>query len=228
MPNNIKKMRLRKKIDSVIYDIYTKTSSDIVEYGNTTVKDQLDTLVAGLAAVITEATVDSKISTAVDTLYNRIMGITAQDGTAVSEAYDTLKEVANYLTAHGNVVQGFTTDIGNLKTTVGTASSGLVKDVDDLQTTVAAMDYSKVTTSNTNGKLNIDGVEVTVYDEPASFAASRITEDSTHKFVTEAQVSIINAAASVKVVSAMPADASVSENDLYFLTIPEPAQQGGS
>lgn len=217
MPNDIKKMRLRKKIDTVVYDIYTKTSADIVEYGDTNVKAKLDALSSGLAAVITEATVDSKIASAIDTLYNRIMGITEQDGTAVAEAYDTLKEVANYLTSHGSVVNGFTTDINGLKGVVGDASSGLVKDVSDLKTTVNAMDYSKVTASLTNGKINIDGTDVTVYEEPANIAATKITTDSTHRFVTDDQLSTIASAAAVQVVSTMPA--TVSDTDLYLLVI---------
>lgn len=217
MPNDIKKMRLRKKIDTVVYDIYTKTSADIVEYGDTNVKAKLDALSSGLAAVITEATVDSKIANAIDTLYNRIMGITEQDGTAVAEAYDTLKEVANYLTSHGSVVNGFTTDINGLKGVVGDATSGLVKDVSDLKTTVNAMDYSKVTASLTNGKINIDGTDVTVYEEPANIAATKITTDSTHRFVTDDQLSTIASAAAVQVVSTMPA--TVSDTDLYLLVI---------
>lgn len=217
MPNDIKKMRLRKKIDTVVYDIYTKTSADIVEYGDTNVKAKLDALSSGLAAVITEATVDSKIANAVETLYNRIMGITEQDGTAVAEAYDTLKEVANYLTSHGSVVNGFTTDINGLKGVVGDATSGLVKDVSDLKTTVNAMDYSKVTASLTNGKINIDGTDVTVYEEPANIAATKITTDSTHRFVTDDQLSTIASAAAVQVVSTMPA--TVSDTDLYLLVI---------
>ena len=217
MPNDIKKMRLRKKIDTVVYDIYTKTSADIVEYGDTNVKAKLDALSSDLAAVITEATVDSKIANAVETLYNRIMGITEQDGTAVAEAYDTLKEVANYLTSHGSVVNGFTTDINGLKGVVGDATSGLVKDVSDLKTTVNAMDYSKVTASLTNGKINIDGTDVTVYEEPANIAATKITTDSTHRFVTDDQLSTIASAAAVQVVSTMPA--TVSDTDLYLLVI---------
>ena len=47
---------------------------------------------------------------------------------------------------------------------------------------------SSVIDSTTNGNIVVDGVEINVYTHPSSHAASIITQDSTHKFVTDSQI----------------------------------------
>ena len=130
----IKKVLLSKKIDNVIYDIFPKTSADVVTYGESTVAAALAEFATGLADVYTKTETDEAIKTSADELYNKIMGITAEDGATVNEAYDTLKEVATWIEEHGEVAAGLVTDITALKTAVGDAESGLVKAVADLQT----------------------------------------------------------------------------------------------
>ena len=93
---------------------------------------------------------------------------TAEDGATVNEAYDTLKEVAEYLTAHGDVVQGFTTDIAGLKTAVEALQSGM----------------TKVEHSDTNGNVKVDGAEVVVYQHPATHPASMITDTAEKVMMT--------------------------------------------
>lgn len=88
---------------------------------------KLAEIIAAVALKADSATVTDDIKAAPAALYNKIMGITAEDGATVNEAYDTLKEVAEYLTAHGDVVQGFTNDIAGLKTAVENLKSGMTK-----------------------------------------------------------------------------------------------------
>lgn len=143
----IKKVLLSKKIDGVIYDIFPKTSADVVTYGESTVAATLAQFATDLSNVYTKTDADSAIKASSDALYNKIMGITAEDGTTVDEAFDTLKEVAAWIKEHeGDIVAGFTTDINALKTAVGVApaegveGSGLLKAMADVQAAVASND----------------------------------------------------------------------------------------
>ena len=64
--------------------------------------------------------VDKKIAAAKTEVINQIMGAT--DPEQIAQAFDTIKEIADYLDAHGSVVQGFTNDIAALKAAVISAS----------------------------------------------------------------------------------------------------------
>ena len=157
MPD-IKKILLQKKVDSVMYDVYPKTSADIVVYTkgtgaetvDTTVAAELAALASDLAQVSTTENVESMIDEATTNLYNRILGITGEEGDTVAAAYDTLKEVAQYIEGHGSVVAGFTADINALKTALGetpdpnaspaVAGSGVLKEIYDLKTRVTALE----------------------------------------------------------------------------------------
>lgn len=143
----IKKVLLSKKINNVIYDIFPKTSADVVTYGESTVAATLEQLAQDLAGVYTKTDADAAIKASSDALYNKIMGITAEDGTTVDEAFDTLKEVAAWISEHeGDIAAGFATDIAALKTAVGVApaegveGSGLLKAMADVQAAVEAND----------------------------------------------------------------------------------------
>lgn len=240
----IKKTILKKKIEGVIYDLYVKTSADLVQYDDATtvatkisgIVDTLDSLTSG------DNSVDSKIKAATDALFEKIMGVT--DSSSLNEAFDTLKEVSDYLAAHGEVVQGINdaikavqdrctaleTDVAALKTTVGDAESGLVKDTAALKVTVGdstsglvadvaalqAVGAVKVEASETNGNIKINGAETKVYDDSA-IAATKIVEDETHRFTTDTEKAAWNANAEIIVASSVPAD--LAETDLLFLTV---------
>ena len=215
MANSVKHTILTKKINGVLYDLYPKTDASIVVHNDTTVAAELESIASTLHDLANgDTSIDARIEAAKTALYNQIMGITEEDGATVAEAFDTLKEVANYLTEHGSVVQGFTNDIASLKTTVGNAESGLVKDVADLK----AVGSVKVEASETNGNIKINGVETKVYDDSA-IAATKIVEDATHRFVTDTDKAAWNANAEVIVADSVPAD--LAETDLLFLVISE-------
>ena len=173
--DKLKQVIFQEEIDGVLTDLMARTHVDNVIYEEggkqIALSEKLASLIATVAAKADSATVTADIKTATDNLYNKIMGITAEDGTPVAEAYDTLKEVANYLTEHGSVVQGFTNDI-----------SGLKKSVEDLKTGM-----TKVEKSDTNGNVKVDGAEVVVYQHPASHPASMITDTTEKVMMTAAE-----------------------------------------
>jgi chromosome segregation ATPase len=93
------------------------------------------------------------------------MGITDEDGTSVKEAYDTLKEVANWIDNHGEVAAAFTNDIAALKTAVGNEESGLIKAVADLQASMedADMEITQLQTA-------VQALESAINDAEAGLA----------------------------------------------------------
>ena len=202
----IKKVLVQKKIEGVIYDIYQKTSADVVVYDDaSTVAQKIAELVTGLDNVTKQdGTIDSKIKAESEALYNKIMGFTEGDKT-INEAYDTLKEVAKYLEDHGSVVQGFTTDIAGLKTTIGTATSGetpatgLIARIETLESDVSAL---KTTVGDSSSGLVKD-----VADNKAAIAslkAAAVTDSDQNGYIKvgeqEIQVYDDSAIAATKIV----------------------------
>lgn len=191
----IKNVYLKKKIAGVVYDIYPRSSAEMIDYDGSTVAAKLASLATGIVDAYTKTETDTKL----DDLYNKIMGFTDADKT-INEAYDTLKEVAAWLDQNqdvktlinglaatvGDSDSGLVKDVADLKTTVGDADSGLVKDVADLKTVGA----TKVEASDTNGNIKVNGAEMQVYDDSA-IAASKIVESDERKFVTASEKSLI-------------------------------------
>lgn len=129
--NQIKSAIIQKNIEGTLYDIMVRTNAENVDVGEgKSLKAKITEMSQSIAAVITSDTVDSKIRTATTDLYNRIMGITEQDGTAVNEAFDTLKEVAAWLANDSNkTAADIVTDIKAVSDKVGewnTATNGTV------------------------------------------------------------------------------------------------------
>lgn len=173
--DKLKQVIFQEEIDGVLTDLMARTHVDNVIYEEggkqIALSEKLASLIATVATKADSNNVTADIKTATDNLYNKIMGITAEDGAPVAEAYDTLKEVANYLTEHGSVVQGFTNDI-----------SGLKKSVEGLKTGM-----TKVEKSDTNGNVKVDGAEVVVYQHPSSHPASMITDTAEKVMMTAAE-----------------------------------------
>lgn len=173
--DKMKMVIFQDEVNGVLTDLMARSHVDNVIYEEGGQQKALSTklaeVIAAIALKANSADVTAEIKAADDALYNKIMGITAEDGTTVNEAYDTLKEVANYLTAHGDVVQGFTTDIAGLKTAVEALQSGM----------------TQVEHSDTNGNVKVDGAEVVVYQHPATHPASMITDTAEKVMMTAAE-----------------------------------------
>lgn len=242
---SVKKAYLKKKIEDVIYDIYARTSADVVEFDAQeapagTVAAKLVDLTTTLGAVSDSVTalngdgatsVDGKIAAACEDLRNEILGIA--EGESLDEAYDTLKEVAEWIQGDGAAAAGIVDDVADLKSVLGTpsieadpeneieasAATGLIARIEALE----AIQATSVTASQTNGNIVVDGSEVTVYTHPESHAATMITTDSTHRFITDAQLAAFGAAANVSVVTSVPVDADAK--DLFIVVDEEPAAE---
>lgn len=111
MPNTAKKAILQAKIEGVLTDLMPKTTAEHVMYDETTtVAAKLAAILADVAALPTTTTVNSAISA----LRTELMG------EGVPEAYDTFKELADYISTHQEAADALTAAVGNKadKTTV--------------------------------------------------------------------------------------------------------------
>ena len=103
--------KITKVINDTEYDIYLKTSADQVVYDDTTsVKQKMLEIINALnngggigggdsvSGNISSTEVDAKIKTACDDVFNKIIGTT--DQADLNAAFDTLKEVSDYLANH--------------------------------------------------------------------------------------------------------------------------------
>ena len=148
--------KITKNIKGVDYDVYVKTSADQVIYDDViSVKQKIIELAKALenantgGSGIASSEVDAKIKAACDNVFNKIMGTTDQSD--LNAAYDTLKEVSDYLAAHGTVVNGFTSDINDLKSKIEALNAAATHtNIDTL---------NKLSTSET-GKLLFNGAEI--------------------------------------------------------------------
>lgn len=171
----MKMVILQGEVNGVLTDLMARSHVDNVIYEEggkqIALSEKLAEIIAAVALKADSADVAKDIKTANDALYNKIMGITAEDGATVNEAFDTLKEVAAYLTEHGSVVQGFTNDISGLKTAVEALQNGM----------------TKVEKSETNGNVKVNGEEVVVYQHPETHSASMITDTEDKVMMTAAE-----------------------------------------
>lgn len=138
---SIKKVLLQKKVQETVVDIFPKTSADVVVYGDSTVAQALAGFATDMKNYYTKTEADEATTKACNDLYNKILGKT-DDDTTIDEAYDTLKEVANWIDAHGEVAAAFTTDIAALKKAVGDDNSGLVKGLADAKAAIESNDIN--------------------------------------------------------------------------------------
>ena len=77
---------------------------------------------------------------------------------------------------------------------------------DHSQATHARTDATKTEKSTTNGNVKINGTETVVYTHPSTHPATMITTDSTHRFVTDAQIEAFGASTVYWNESGLPAD----------------------
>lgn len=104
MSNTAKKTILQAKIEGVLTDLMPKTTAEHVMYDETTtVAAKLAAILADVAALPTTTSVNSAISA----LRTELMG------EGVPEAYDTFKELADYISAHQDAAAALSAAVGN-------------------------------------------------------------------------------------------------------------------
>lgn len=112
--------------------------------------------------------------------------------------YDTLKEIADYISSHKDVSDALNAAIANKadKSIATSSADGLMPKGD---------------------KAKIDGIEpgANNYIHPANHPASMVTQDSTHRFVTDAEKTKWNGAPTIGFGSSYPA--SAPNNSVFYL-----------
>lgn len=160
------------KVEGVLKELAFKTTGEqVVMADGRTAETVIAAIITNIANLPTGSDIDEKVKNSCDALYNKIMGLTDAD-TTIDEAYDTLKEVAEWIGSHGELAAQFTNDISGLKTAVQS---------------LQAIGATKVEKSETNGNIKIDGKEVTVYTAPETISADKVVENDNKQFVTAAE-----------------------------------------
>lgn len=175
MANNVKKVILKKKIGNVLYDLYVKTHADIVvvDEDGTTLATKITELVSAIAGKATGADIDARINQLVN---------------GAPEAFDTLKEIADYIATHEDVVTALNKAIGNK--VEKEAGKGL-----------STNDFTNELKAKLENLQNFSG------------SADDITETTNRKFVTEAEKNKIENSARVIIAKSQPTD--LTSNDLW-------------
>ena len=173
----IKNAILRKKIDGIIYDLMLQSTGDIVELSDgTTLNAKIAQIISSFANIVSEETINNKISESTSDLYKRVTGI--DENTTINEAYDTIKEVADWLS-----------------TEEATSSQDIVNNITSLEEAVTALEQAatKVTASETNGNIIVDGKEVEVYKHPETHSVDEIVETEEKQFTSQEEIDSWNA-----------------------------------
>lgn len=125
------------KIEGVLKDLIAKTDGDntTVVYNGTEqpLTSALATILASISALPTGSDVDTKISTAISDLIG-----------GAPETYDTLKEIADYISNHQDVVDTLNAAIGN-KADAADLTAALTR--------IAALEAKKVAESDLDAAL---------------------------------------------------------------------------
>lgn len=159
-----KNVSLQKKIEGVVYDLMVKTGADNVVVNSET-GELLSARLASIAeeignaaeGCVTASQVNEQISAAISALIN-----------GAPETYDTLKEIADYISTHQDVVDALNDAIGNKVDKV----DGKGLSANDFTSALLAKlngiaeGATKVTASTTNGNIKVNGTETPVYTHP--------------------------------------------------------------
>lgn len=148
------------------------------------------TLSAELAEIITDMAGKATASE-IDTRLNTLVG-------AAPEALDTLKEIADALNNDPDFAATITTQLASKVDKI--AGKGL-----------STEDFT------TELKAKLEGI--TGYTHPDSHPASMITQDATHRFVTDTEKAAWNAKG--RVLSGATAPADMTEGDLFIQVVQE-------
>ena len=155
---------LKMKVEGILKEIWLKSgATDIVvdESTGETLATRLASIASDLESAVsggvTTTQVNSMISTAIDDLIN-----------GAPAAYDTLKEIADYLATHQNEYTALVQTVGNKVDKV----EGKGLSTNDFTTALMnklngiAEGATKVEKSSTNGNIKVNGTETQVYAHP--------------------------------------------------------------
>lgn len=160
----MKNVSLQMKINGVLEDIMVKTGADNVVVNSTT-GETLSTRLASIASDLASAVSGGVTSTQVQTMISDAIDDLINGAPAT---YDTLKEIADYLATHQNeytalvqTVAGKVDAVEGKGLSTNDFTNALLTKLNGI-----AEGATKVEASTTNGKIKINGTEMTVYTHP--------------------------------------------------------------
>lgn len=184
MANAVQKAILKMKIGEELKEILTKSSADLVTFEDgKTLEAKVIELVASIGEKATTADLDKRISDLVN---------------GAPEAYDTLKEIADYIESHKDV---------------GTAlNEAIANKVDKVEGKgLSTEDFTTALKEKLEGLSN--------YTHPETHSADMITETEDKKFMTAEEKTKLAKASSIIYSETQPAD--LKEGDLWVQPIVE-------
>ena len=197
---------IRKKIDNIIYELLVQSTGDVVMLPDgTSLNAKIAQIVSAFANIVTVNVIDEKIDNSANELYTRVTGF--GEGTTINEAYDTIKEIAEWLT-----------------TETPTSAQDIVDDISDLSIAIKALEEAatKVVDSSINGNIIVDGNEVTVYEHPETHEAAMIVESDDKQFVSKTEKTAWNAKEELVYVNASDENAdftTLTDSNSHIITI---------
>lgn len=177
--SNVKNVILKKKVEGVIYDLLVKTNANqVVTDEGKTVATVLTELATAIATKASTKDIDDRINSIVD---------------GAPETFDTLKEVADYITNHEDVYEALNEAIGNK---------------------VSKEDGKGLSTNDFTDELKAKLEEL---ENITSISAENVTETENKNFVTSAEKAKIANVGRTIVSATEPED--LTENDMWFQEI---------
>ena len=158
-----KNVVLQMMLEEVLTDLMVQTGADNVIIDSAT-KETLATRLAKIAtdiqwlsdSAMTQEQVQQTVSTAIDALIG-----------GAPETYDTLKELADYIAKHEDVVKAINAAIGNKVDKEEGKGLSTNDFTDALLTKLNGIaDNATKVEASTNGKIKINGVDTNVYAHP--------------------------------------------------------------
>lgn len=163
---NVKNILEKIKLNGVLEDIIAKSTDEYVTVtyngGEKTLAAALGEILTAINALPTGDNVDSKISAAVDELIG-----------GAPETYDTLKEIADYISAHQDVVDALNAAIGGKVDKVEGKGLSANDFTDALKAKLEGLEIPGVATAAANGlmskedKTRLDGLRGVRYGAEA-------------------------------------------------------------
>jgi chromosome segregation ATPase len=202
---DIKKTLLKKKVAGTVYGLYPETSADIVKYGDSsTVADELAKLIAKMGNG--DGSVSQEIADAVEKAKKELLGID-ETNTQINEAYDTLREIAEWITSDESGAAKIAADVAAVTKTVngdGESDTGLVGAVSDLK--------AELDTEGTGVKARLTAAEEDI-------DALQATVDTKTTGLTDKVAALEASSTQVNVVASDFAESEMNDNDIYFVEL---------
>ena len=167
-----KNVILQMKLENVLTDIMVRTGSDnvIVDVAkNETLATRLASIASDLQSMTANGMTESKVNELITAKINALVN-------GAPQAYDTLKEIADYISKNQTAVDAINSAIGNkVDKVVGKGlSSNDFTTVLMNKLNAVAENATKTEKSNTNGNIKINGVETVVYTHPTGAGNNHI------------------------------------------------------